>query len=183
VEFQVLTCVYLMWRGTVDRRIDWSRIVVQSFEEREASIDKERKSSPLGIFWIAFITLLIAGLLFMSAWVVMLKITYEPGVHVYIINKTGRPIKNISLTFAGSAMKFNEIPARALESWHKPYGGLLRDHQPRDDQMTIQWTDADGVARTKKEKDLYLNQSSPLVIVTFKPDGTVTVECRSQGLG
>ncbi len=152
--------------------------MAQSFEERDASIDNRH-----GCGMIVFLLLLTGGFLFMSAWVVILKITFEPGVHVHIINKTGRPVKNVSLTFEGSAMKFNEIPPRALESWHKPYGGLLRDHQPRGDQMTIQWTDADGVAHTKKEKDLYLNQSSPLVIVTFNPDGTVTVVCRSQGLG
>jgi hypothetical protein len=158
-------------------------IVVKSFEEREALIENERRGSSLSSFWIAFLLLLTGGFLWMSAWVFILKNTYEPGVHVHIINKTGRPIKNVSLTFAGSAMKFNEIPARALESWHKPYGGLLQDHQPRGDQMTIQWTDADGVTRTKKEKDLYLNQSSPFVIVTFNPNGMVSVECRSQGLG
>lgn len=133
-------------------------------------------------FWMVIILLLTGGFLFMSVWVLILKTSYEPGIHIHIFNKTGRPLKNLTLTFAGSTMKLNEIPARALESWHKPYGGLLRDHQIRGDQMTIQWTDADGVTHTKKEKELYLSQSSPLVIVTFNPDGTVTVECRSQGL-
>ncbi len=157
--------------------------MAQSFEQREASIDNARQGSTVSIFRIVFLLLLTGGFLFMSAWVVILKNTYEPGVHVHIINKTRRPLKNVTLTYVGSTMKLNEIPATALESWHKPYGGLLRDHQPRGDQVTIQWTDADGVARTKNEKDLYLSKSSPLVIVTFNPDGTVTVECRSQGLG
>jgi len=125
--------------------------------------------------------MLVAAVLFFGIWVLILKMSPEPGVHLRLFNETGQKLKDVKLTFTWSEYVMPELPAERREKWLKPYGAIIQRvgfMEGKATTLTIQWIDDKGSKHQHIEKDLYLGIESLELNITFHSDGTVTVKLR-----